>query len=281
MERHLLLARAAYRFADTPVALSHVSSLARLGTDWWDLPLHVAHLTRLDGRAGRRMPHVRQHRGRVLPGDVEFDDDLAYMSATRTALEMTTIVDVEHSLAIVNDLLHRRLTTKERLQHRYVDMEQWPHTLSTELVLRLCDGRIESIGESRSLHLFFAMGLPGPIPQFEVYDANGRLVARVDFAWPSLGVFVEFDGRVKYERFLRKGETPADAVLRERGRERAVRRVTSWECERLTWYDLEHPEQARSRLWQAFETAGSGRPSSSLWLPGSRSIDTAHLTAGL
>jgi hypothetical protein len=160
MERHLILSRAAYRLAGTPVALSHISSLARLGSDWWDLPLEQAHLTRLDGRAGRAMPSVKQHRGRVLAGDVEFEDDLLYMSATRTALEMTTVTDVEHSLVVVNDLLHRRWTTQQRLENRYVDMEQWPHTLTTELVLHLCDRRIESVGETRTFYRIFALGLP-------------------------------------------------------------------------------------------------------------------------
>ena len=33
----------------------------------------------------------------------------------------------------------------------------------------------------------------------------GHFIARVDFAWPELGIFVEFDGKVKYESLLKPG----------------------------------------------------------------------------
>ena len=32
------------------------------------------------------------------------------------------------------------------------------------------------------------------------------MIHRVDLAWPEYGVFLEFDGRVKYEKYLREGE---------------------------------------------------------------------------
>ena len=41
-------------------------------------------------------------------------------------------------------------------------MTQWPDTLTTDLVLRLADGRSESVGETRIRYLCWAMGLPAP-----------------------------------------------------------------------------------------------------------------------
>ena len=41
-----------------------------------------------------------------------------------------------------------------------------------------------------------------PMPQYEVFDQLGHLLGRVDFAWPELGVFVEFDGKEKYLKYL-------------------------------------------------------------------------------
>ncbi len=80
-----------------------------------------------------------------------------------------------------------------------------------------------------------------PIPQYEVYDDNGRLVAVVDFAWPELGLFVEFDGKIKYRAPDRDGETVVDVVLREKKREELVCRITGWRCLRVVWADLYQP----------------------------------------
>ena len=57
------------------------------------------------------------------------------------------------------------------------------------------------------MHLMLAAGLPAPVPQYKIRDGSGRVVHRVDFAWPELGVFLEFDGKVKYEKYLRSGQT--------------------------------------------------------------------------
>jgi hypothetical protein len=66
-------------------------------------------------------------------------------------------------------------------------------------------------------------GLPPPVPQWEVTDDGGPLVGRVDFGWPELRTVGEFDGRQKYGRLLRDGQSAADAVYDEKLREDALR----------------------------------------------------------
>ena len=61
--RHLILSRLAYEFARTDVVLSHVSAAVMLGAPLWDVSLSEVHLTRTDGKAGRREVGVVQHRG--------------------------------------------------------------------------------------------------------------------------------------------------------------------------------------------------------------------------
>ena len=104
--QHLLRARAVLRTARSEVALSHTSALIVMGAPLWDLPLDDVHLTRLDGRAGRREAGVAQHRGRVLPGDVTSIRGIRVTSPIRTALDMTRKHDVEHSLVPLDWLLH-------------------------------------------------------------------------------------------------------------------------------------------------------------------------------
>lgn len=258
-QQHYLRARAAYRTANTEVVLSHTSSLMHFQPEHWELPLDDVHLTRTDGRTGRKEAGVRQHQGLILPGDIEFEGELAFMSATRTALELTTLVDVQHALVPINWLLHNGHTTKELLNARYVEMILWPDTCRTELVLRLCDALIESAGETRTNYLLFAHGLPVPELQYKIRDEFGNVIAEVDFAWPELGVFLEFDGKVKYGRLLKPGESASDVVVREKRREERICELTGWLCIRITWADLEHPERTVARIRRTFARAAEIR----------------------
>ena len=239
--RHLLRARAILRTARSHVALSHTTALLVMGVPVWDLPLGEVHLTRLDGRAGRREAGVAQHRGRVIPGDVRASGELLITSPARTALDLTTIADVEHSLPVLDHLLHIKALTKGELRARSAEMNCWPGTLTTDLTIRLADGRSESVGESRASHLFWRGGLPRPQLQYEIVNARGELVARVDFAWPEYGVFLEFDGKAKYEKLRKERESVLDVVLREKKREEMICRITGWRCVRITWSDLHQP----------------------------------------
>ncbi len=246
-ERRLLLTRAGYRSARAHVVVSHSSAVDLLGVPVWDLP-DTVHLTRTDGRAGRRGAGKVPHRGLVTAGDVTRRDGLWTVNGTRAALDCTLITDIEHSVVIVNGLLHARETSKRLLRHRLETMNQWPDSLHTGLVIALADKRCESAGESRTMHLCWEQHLPRPKPQFEVADRSGQVVARVDFAWPGLGVFLEFDGKEKYLKYRRPGESVADVVLREKRREERVCELTGWRCIRIVWADLYHPERTAARI---------------------------------
>lgn len=242
LQRHELAARAVVAQATKPLVVSHCSGLACIGSPAWGLSLDAVHVTTRDGSGGRAEAGVRRHRGAMREGDLSIVDGLAVMHPTRLGLEITTLGDLEVSLVHLNDLLHRGLTTPSSLRERYRgSMERWPSSLTTDLALRLADGRCESVAESRFLHLCWRHRLPAPVPQYEVRDASGRVIAILDFAWPERGVFVEVDGRAKYVQLLRAGETTSDAVLREKQRENLVRRITGWRGVRVSWPDLGRP----------------------------------------
>ena len=246
--RHGLRARAAIKQSKTGVVLSHASALPEYDAPTWGIDLDEIHLTRRDGKVGRREAGIRQHRGRIRDGDVVSRNGVRVMSGTRTALEITTIVGVEPALCVVNHLLHHHHTTLQQLAERYRTLDHWPHTLTTDIVLRLADPRIESVGESRCLHFFWRHSIPAPVPQYEVRDEDGGLIGRVDFAWPGLGVWIEFDGKVKYQKPMKPGQSASDAVIAEKRREDAIRRRTGWRCIRLTWDDLAHPRRTAAMI---------------------------------
>jgi hypothetical protein len=191
----------------------------------------------------------------VSRGDLVTVNEVLVTSPARAALESSALGPSESAFCVLNDLLHRKLVTEAELRSQLVEMETWPGKTAAEVLLRLADGRMESVGESRTFWLLYHQHIPKPVPQHEVKDSTGRLVAKLDFAWPELGVWVEFDGREKYEKYRRPGESVADAVVREKNREDLVRRLTGWQCIRLTWADLSDPRRVaaiiRAALYRA------------------------------
>ncbi len=254
--RHALNVRAVCKQAKTRIVVSHVSAVEEWGIAQWELPLDQVHITREDQRAGRNEAGVHQHLGALREQDIAERNGIQVTGAARTCLDTMSLVDVERGLVVVNDALNKHLVTAEDLAECAAFMDKWPGSLRHRVVLRLADGRIESVGESRFFYLCWTNGLPLPIPQYKIYDDTGRLVAIVDFAWPDLGLFVEFDGKIKYKAPDRDGETVVDVVLREKKREELVCRITDWRCLRVIWADLYKPEQTAATVQGLF------RPSS-------------------
>lgn len=254
--RHELRARAVLAQARAEVALSHVSGATVWDLSMYDQSFDDVDITRLDGRAGRAEAGVRQHRGLVLPGDVVERHGVPVVGATRLALELPTVLDLERSYCYIGELLHRGETTVEALRERYAGMRRWPHSLSSEVLLKRVHGECESVAEFRTDYLLWRQSLPTPERRYVVRDpADGSVVARLDFAWPDLGAYLEFNGKVKYGSLLKPGETTADAVLREKRREELVREMTGWRGIYLDWADLYRPEHTAIRIRRVLDGA--------------------------
>jgi hypothetical protein len=245
--RRNLVALATLRCARSPSALAGPSAADLYGVPVWDMGSET-HLARLDHKAGRRTGARIQHRGQLLAEDLTVREGIPLTSGTRTALDMVALADVPHALVTVNGLLRAGETTPELLNRRAEGMGHDPNTLHMPIVLGLADGRCESAGESLGLHLCWRQHLPRPELQVEIVNERGKVVARVDFAWPELGVFMEFDGKEKYVRYRRPGESVVDAVLREKAREELICGLTGWRCIRITWADLFLPELTANRI---------------------------------
>lgn len=246
-ERHRLLTRAVMQQYGDHVAASHASSCLLQGGPDFGLDLGSAHITHLAG-GGRRTARLRHHLGECRVGDVRRHDGYWITAPARAVLEVACTDGVQASLVQANHFLHTKQTTIEQLREVGEMQMFWPHTLAHHPVLHLADGRCESVGETRCVYLFFTQGLPAPTPQYEVRHPNGTLAARVDFAWPAYGVIVEFDGKAKYHRFRRPGESIEAMVMREKAREDLIRRLTGWTVIRVTWADLEHPVNLANRI---------------------------------
>jgi hypothetical protein len=78
--------------------------------------------------------------------------------------------------------------------------------------------------------------LPPPQRQVGVFDRWGNFVARVDLAWPELGLFIELDGQ------HHPGQPVYDA-----SRETAIVAATGWLCGRFTWDECVHHRMHTAR----------------------------------
>lgn len=247
-DRHRALLRGVLVTGHPHTVATHVSAAIEWGAPTWDLPLGVAHTTRTDGKAGRRREDWIQHCGALPEEQIEDVNGVRVSAAARTCVEITTIADVEHSLVVVNGLLNSGATTEEEFAELAKDTRYWPRSLTTDLVVRLCNPRLESAGETRFDYFCWRQHLPRPQSQVEVFEERGRLVGRVDFLWPEQGVFVEFDGKIKYALHRREGETLEGFLMREKKREETICQLTGWVCIRVTWDDLSGPELLARRL---------------------------------
>lgn len=253
-DQHRLLVRAVLRTAHPSAVVSHVSSALEHGGAVWGVDLGIVHLTRLDGRTGRREAGVVQHRGQLDDLDVVQVNGVLATRPARAGIEVIASCSTEAALVTIDSLLHNGVLDRRDLVETNRRLQHWPRTLGAPVVLRLCDERIESPGESRTAYLCHAQGLPRPEPQAVVTDELGRVVGRVDFVWRREGVFLEFQGREKYYRFRRRGESLEDYLMREKRRIELICQLTGWVCIPITWSDLERPQVLAARIRKILAT---------------------------
>lgn len=256
-DRHRLHCRAVLARAHGSTVLSHVSSVIERGIPVWGFPFDVVHTTREQAeRAGRRQADWVPHRGVLDEAETEMVNGVRITTPARSAFEVMTIAGVEAGLVVVNRMLHAGALTKADFAKQVELHAHWPGSLTAHVVECLADGRLESVGEDRFAYLAFSQALPKPEPQLEIRDEDGVLVARLDFAWPELKVFAEFDGRAKYLRHRRKGESLEEFLMREKSREELVCLLTGWTCIRITWADLARPERLATRIRAVLSSRG-------------------------
>jgi len=91
--------------------------------------------------------------------------------------------------------------------------------------------------------------LPEPVRQLEVFDEHGNFVARVDLAWPELGLFIELDG-----------QGHKDQPIYDASRETAIVAATGWLCGRFTWHEVVHVRVSTARRLSAVVEQARRRP---------------------
>lgn len=254
-DRHRITGRAVSRQFGPHIALSHTTAALEHDLTVWDADLSKVHVTRLDGGAGRTEAGVVHHEGLTLPSDFDVVGGRCVMAAPRAAVETASLLTTEAAVVVLDSALHTGKASRPELDAVYGLLSRWPGMQALQIAIRLADERSESAGESRTRYLCYAYGLPMPALQHRVFDSAGHLIGTTDFAWPEHRLFGEFDGKVKYERYLRDGENPGDAVFREKRREDRLCEQLGWRMVRIVWADLYAPAATAARIRHLLRSA--------------------------
>lgn len=246
-ERHVAGVRALVR-ARPGVAASHISAAVVHGLPVLRADLVHIHLThrRRTGQSRRRAAYS-VHRG---PADDVFTtvDGLHVVVPELAVLGTVLVAGMRSGIAAADAALRLGLTSRDELEGWLGRMRHTPGLGAARHVVAHASASAESAGESLTRLVLIDLGYV-VVPQFRIVVEGGRVLARVDFYLPELGVVVEFDGRIKYE-----GHDGAAALAAEKQREDGIRAL-GYGMARLVWADLFHPARVRAVVEQAARTA--------------------------
>lgn len=240
--------RAVLRRAHPSAVASHQCALAEYDVPLWGLSFGETHLQRTDTRPGRREAGVVHHCGQLDDDEWTVRNGIRVTRPARATIEVVTSERPEVGLIAVCGVLNQGLATLDELTRASQRALRWGNSLNNRLVLARADARLSSVLEVRAWHFFHEHRIERPEPQVEVFDEHGNLIGIVDFLWRRAGVFLETDGRLKYELYRRAGESLEDYLLREKRRQEAICLATGWVCLRMGWVHFNRQHALATRL---------------------------------
>jgi hypothetical protein len=246
VRRHALSVAAEVRRVAPSAVVSHVSAAVLYGLPVWRVPLERVHVTRARPTGARAGRSVAVHSAPLAPEEIVRVGDVWATCPARTAVDLARTVPFEASVVTIDAALRHGLVTAETLAVALRRATGWRGVPAARRAVAFADGGAESVGESRGRVALLRAGLPAPTLQWEIWH-GGKLIGRVDFAWPDRRTVAEFDGKIKYGRLLRPGQQPGDAVFEEKIREDRLR-AAGLHVVRWTWADLDTFAPTAARL---------------------------------
>ncbi|TCI97776.1 type IV toxin-antitoxin system AbiEi family antitoxin domain-containing protein [Aeromicrobium sp. IC_218] len=242
--RLLIVSRATLHRLGEGFVLSHSSAAAVHGLDLHGVDLGRVHVTSRGRRSGRIEAGVVQHAGPLDDGEVVLVGGVPVVPVSRAVVETACLAGVEGAMVVASSALHHGSTTDDDLAARARRHGQLRGIRGARLGLSLSDAGCHSAGEARSLFLCWEQGLPRPVCQVPIHDADG-LAGIVDAGWLEWRHVGEFDGLVKYGRQNPWSSDPVAMLVAEKAREDRIRE-TGLGMTRWTWHDLDPDVRART-----------------------------------
>lgn len=264
-DEHRRAVRAAMKALGPGGVVSHESAAVLQGM-WIDSArLGIVHVTSDGPSHGRNRGGLRMHQAPLSDADIEIVDGIACTSGSRTAIDLARTNPLEWGVAACDSATHLGLTTPDSLRDALERGKGLRGAPRARLAVSLSDRSSESPLESVSRVLMWQAGLPDPVLQYALH-VDGRLLARFDFGWEEFRLAGEADGAEKYRDGAFGGGRGADAIMREKRRENAVREA-GWQIVRWDWATVRNPAALEKRVATALRYAG--------WTPGPSRFENA------
>lgn len=191
---HSLRAAAAAQLLIPGSVVSGRSAAALWGVRTAAGPTDDVELTLPPGSSACTVPGVRVRRWPLAPEEVRRRGRTPLTAPARTAVDVGREPGpVEESVAVVDALVVAGRVPLEDVR-RAAAAATGPRCRRARAVAALADGLAGSPQETRLRLLLHGSALPRPVAQHTVLDADGRFVARVDFAWPDRRLALEYEG---------------------------------------------------------------------------------------
>lgn len=212
----------------------------------------AAILLRLDGLT---TPDDRPLRRRTLPEErTVVVDGIPCTDGLQTLVDLAADLDDLQWEQALESALRRRLTTIAQIES-FLPALGRARTPGVRRMRRVLGIRppgappTESLLETLMVQLTRRVdSLPEPVRQHDVCNGEGAFVARVDLAWPGLGIFVELDGQ-HHER----------QPVYDARRETAVVAATGWLPGRFTWHEVVRVPRSTARRLAALAAQARAR----------------------
>jgi hypothetical protein len=170
-------------------------------------------------RSAPGWPHPRCTivRARLETSDIVTLAGMPVTTPVRTAFDLGRQRHRADALIALDAICHHRLIRLPELAQYAAERPRWPGVAKLRVLLQLVDGRAESPMETRLRLLLHDAGAPAPIPQYEVRDADGLFLARVDLAYPQWRIALEYEGDHHRERARFRRDIARVNALRQAG----------------------------------------------------------------
>ena len=253
--RHLRHTEGTWQLNGNSTVVSHLSAAVVHGLPVASSDLGRVQLTRGDAPGGKIRGAVPIYATTLEADEVTDVQGVRVTSLARTVVDVGRAVSFEQAV-MAGDAAVRRGLTDAMVGACLVRAARHPGVAAARRMAGFLNAAAESPGESLSRVALHTAGIDSPRLQYEVRNPSGGLVGRSDFAWEQHRTLGEFDGRVKYGRLLKPGQSAADVIYAEKLREDALRDL-GWQVVRWTFADLKAPDLIVDRLLRAF---ARGRP---------------------
>ncbi|MCP2638049.1 hypothetical protein K0817_015960 [Microbacterium sp. HD4P20] len=226
-------------FCRTAAAACHGLPVYRMRSDRVDM-IVASRTTRHDGS------DVVRHQEPLPAQDVVVIDGLRVTSLDRTVYDVIRTATPEAAIAVYDAALRAVAWDDDTRTYDVAKAEAFRDLVDARIsrgagargirqarfISEIADGRAQLPGESVTRLWMLQLGVPAPELQYRIDFSDGGFVL-LDFAWPKLGRWMEFDGEAKLtEPEFMGGRTVAEVLADQALREERVRQVTGWRCDR-------------------------------------------------